>query len=184
LARFWQSTTPNYIFNRAALALAADGRLKFVEEAWLLALLNTAMADADIACWDGKYHFAFWRPITAIRMADVDGNPSTSADPAWSPLLVTPAIPDYPSGHTTLAGAAAAVLSAVFGANTPVELTSDAQAMAGVVRRFNGFSELLSEVIEARILAGIHFRTADVDGQATGTAVARYVLDNAFLPVR
>jgi hypothetical protein len=184
LAEFWQSTTPNYIFNHVALQLASERHMTFSEKARLLGLLNAAMADADIACWDAKYHFVFWRPVTAIQLAGADDNPETDADPAWTPLLVTPAIPDYPSGHATLAGAAGTVLSMVFGEWTTINLESDAQAMTGVVRSFPNFSAMMSEVVDARILAGIHFRTADLDGQVMGIAVARYVLDHAFLPCK
>jgi len=95
--------------------LAAERHLTFSEEARLLALLNAAMADADIACWDAKYYYVFWRPVTAIQLAGTDGNPSTTADPGWLPLLITPAIPDYPSGHTALSGAAGTVLATYFG---------------------------------------------------------------------
>jgi hypothetical protein len=184
LAEFWQSTTPNYIFNHVALQLASERHMTLSEKARLLGLLNAAMADADIACWDAKYHFAFWRPETAIQLAGMDDNPETEADPAWTPLLVTPAIPDYPSGHATLASAAGTVLSTVFGEWTSVNLESDALAMTGVVRSFPNFSAIMSEVVDARIVAGIHFRTADVDGQVMGIAVARYALDHAFLPCK
>src|SRR5262245_38073151 len=102
----------------------------------------------------------------------MDANPSTVGDPAWLPLLITPAIPDYPSGHTTVSGAAATVLATWFGEYTPVKLISDAPAMAGVIRSFPSFSAVLSEISDARVLGGIHFRTADVDGQTTGVAVA------------
>jgi membrane-associated phospholipid phosphatase len=183
LARFWQSTTPNYIFDHAALELADARHLTFSEKAWLLGLLNTALADAAIACWEAKYHYVFWRPITAIQLGETDGNPSTAADPEWLPLLVTPAIPDYPSGHTTVSGAAVAVLSTYFGEGSHVKLVSDAPAMAGVIRSFTSFSAVAAEISDARVLAGIHFRTADADGHATGVAVAKYVIDNAFLRV-
>lgn len=183
LARFWQSTTANFLWDRAALALAAERRLTFSGKARLLALLNVAIADAAIACWEAKYHYVFWRPVTAIPLAGTDDNPLTTADPGWQPLLITPAIPDYPSGHTTLSGAAGTVLATYFGENSSFTLASDAPSMAGVIRSFNGFSAALSEVSDARVFAGIHFRTANADGQATGAAVARYVLDNAFLPI-
>jgi hypothetical protein len=184
LAQFWQSTTPSYIFNHSALALAAERRLTFSEQARLLSLLNTAMADADIACWDAKYHYVFWRPVTAIPLADTDDNPLTISDAGWTPLLITPNIPDYPSGHTSLSGAAGTVLATYFGERSSIDLVSDAPAMSGVTRSFLSFSSMMNEVVDARIFGGIHYRTADVDGQATGTAVARYVMDNAFLPTR
>ncbi len=184
LARFWQSTTPNYIFNQAALALATERRLTFSQKARLLSLLNTAMADADIACWDAKYHYVFWRPVTAIALADTDNNPLTLSDAGWTPLLITPNIPDYPSGHTSLSGAAGTVLATYFGEASSIDLVSDSPVMQGVTRSFRNFSTMMAEVVDARIFGGIHYRTADVDGQATGTAVARYVLDHAFLPTR
>jgi hypothetical protein len=183
LAQFWQSTTPSYIFNHAALQLAEEWHLTFSEQARLLGLLNTAMADADIACWDAKYHYIFWRPVTAIPLADTDDNPLTIPDVGWTPLLVTPNIPDYPSGHTSLSGAAATVLLTYFGERSSIDLVSDAPAMLGVTRSFHDFSPMMNEVVNARIFGGIHYRSADVDGQATGTAVARYVIDNAFLSV-
>jgi hypothetical protein len=184
LAQFWQSTTPSYIFNHAALALAEERHETFSELARLLSLLNTAMADADIACWDAKYHFNFWRPVTAVPLADTDGNPLTISDAGWTPLLITPNIPDYPSGHTSLSGAAGTVLATYFGERSSINLVSDVPAMSGVTRSFRNFSRMMNEVVDARIFGGIHYRTADVDGQATGTAVARYVMDHAFLPTR
>jgi hypothetical protein len=182
LAQFWQSTTPSYIFNHAALTLAAERDLTFSDKARLLGVLNTAMADADIACWDAKYYYVFWRPVTAIPLADTDDNPLTISDAGWTPLLVTPNIPDYPSGHTALSGAAGTVLATWFGMRSSINLVSDAPAMSGVIRSFRNFSRMMNEVVDARIFGGIHYRTADVDGQATGMAVARYVIDNAFLP--
>jgi hypothetical protein len=184
LAQFWQSTTPNYIFNHAALELAEERHLTLSEQARLLGLLNTALADADIACWDAKYHYNFWRPVTAIPLADTDNNPLTISDAGWTPLLITPNIPDYPSGHTSLSGAAGTVLATYFGERSSINLVSDAPAMSGVTRSFSNFSGMMNEVVDARIFGGIHYRTADVDGQATGTAVARYVMDHAFLPTR
>jgi hypothetical protein len=184
LAQFWQSTTPNYIFNNAALELAEERHLTVPEQARLLSLLNTAMADADIACWDAKYYYIFWRPVTAIALADTDDNPLTTSDAGWTPLLITPNIPDYPSGHTSLSGAAGTVLATYFGETSSIDLVSDSPAMQGVTRSFRNFSTMMAEVVDARIFGGIHYRTADVDGQATGTAVARYVIDHAFLPTR
>ena len=99
------------------------------------------MADADIACWDAKYHYNFWRPVTAIPLADTDGNPLTISDAGWTPLLITPNIPDYPSGHTSLSGAAGTVLATYFGERSSIDLVSDAPAMTGVTRSFRNFSE-------------------------------------------
>ena len=82
-----------------------------LRSARLLALLDIAMADAAIACWEAKYHYVFWRPVTAIPLPNTDGNPATSSDPSWMPLFATPNHPEYPSGHSTVSGAAAVVLA-------------------------------------------------------------------------
>jgi hypothetical protein len=182
LAQFWQSATPSYLFNHAALLLAGARHATFSEESLLLAILNVAMADADIACWDAKFHYVFWRPVTAIQFADTDDNPATQAEIGWTPLLVTPAFPDYPSGHACLGGAAGTVLANYFGPDSPVSITSDSPAMAGVVRSFFGFTAMMNEVNDARVLGGIHFRTAVSDGQALGAVVAQCVLENSMLP--
>ena len=152
-----------------------------VQNARILGLLNLAIADAAIACWDAKYFYTFWRPVTAIPLATSDGNADTAPDMTWAPLFATPAHPEYPSGHSTVSGAAAAVLSSLFGELTDFSVTSD--LMMGVVRHFSSFSAALEEIRNARIYAGIHFRSACNDGQAIGVAVAHYVLATTILPL-
>jgi membrane-associated phospholipid phosphatase len=183
-AQFWASTTANYFWDGVAMRLSAARHMTLSENARLLALVNVAMADAAIACWDAKYHYVFWRPITAIR---------ASTDPAWTPLIPTPAHPEYPSGHSTVSGAAAAVLAAVFGDNVAFVIDTDganqssagpgAPPLAGATRTFTSFTAALEEVKNARIFGGIHFRTACDDGQATGKSVAEFVLAHAFHPL-
>jgi hypothetical protein len=141
---------------------------RLLENARILAALNIAMADAAIGCWDQKLKYNFWRPITAIR----------ESDPTWTPLFATPAHQDYPSGHSCISGAATAILADEFGERTSFTLRSD--VLVGVPRTFRSFSEALEDVKDARVFAGIHFRTACDDGTALGKAVAQYVLDNAF----
>jgi len=176
-ALFWNSTTPAYLWSHVAVELGQRHHLTLSENSRLLALSYLAMADAAIACWDAKYHYVFWRPVTAIPLADTDGNPATVADPAWVPLFATPAFPEYPSGHSTVSSAAAAVLEAFFGAT---DFTMDSDFMPGVVRSFGSFSAALDEVLEARVFAGIHFRSACQDGRTTGADVAGYVLEQAL----
>ena len=177
-ARFWNSTTVAFLWDQVAVELGHRRHFTLSENSRLLALLNLAMADAAIACWDGKYHYIFWRPVTATSLADTDGNPATDADPGWTPLLVTPAFPEYPSGHATVSGAAAGVLAAFFGSGADFTVTSD--FMPGVVRSFGNFASALDEVADARIFGGIHYRSACHDGQSTGNQVADYVLDHAL----
>ena len=178
-AEFWASDTVTYFWNTIAVALLQQRhRHGLLDNARLLARLNLAMADAVIACWDAKYHFDFWRPVTAIPLADTDGNPATAADPDWMPLLFTPFFPEYPSGHSTFSAAGATVLADRFGEDTPFTVGTD--AMPGVTRSFANFSSALEEIKDARIVAGIHFRSACDDGQQTGVAVAEYVMANAM----
>ena len=120
----------------------------------------------------------FERPITAISLADTDRNLATIADPNWTPLLITPPHPEYPSGHSTLTAAAIVVLAHYFGKNSSIIV--DSEVSPGVVRSFSDFASAQVELNNARVYGGIHFRTACDDGQATGTAVARFLLKNAF----
>jgi len=144
-----------------------------LEQARILAKLHVAMAESGIGCWDQKVKYNFWRPITAIR---------ESGDPTWTPLFATPAHQDYPSGHSCVSGAATTILADEFGEKTRFTLTSD--VLVDESRSFRRFSEALEDVKNARIFAGIHFRTACDDGTVLGKAVAQYVLDNAFQRVR
>ena len=143
------------------------------DAARVLALVNFAMADGFIAGFEGKYHFRFWRPITAIRGAATDGNSSTEPDSSWEPFMVTPPVPDYPSTHTVLGAAAAEVLISRFGDSVPFTATS--VTLPGVSRQFRGFSEAATENGLSRIYAGIHFRRAVTDGYQLGRDVGRKV---------
>jgi hypothetical protein len=174
--RFWESQGPTLFWDHAALRLGEDRGLELSDNARLLAMLNLAIADAIIACWDAKYHYESWRPVTAIPLADDDGNPDTISDPAWTPLLPTPAHPEYVSGHTSSSGAAATVLADFFGEDTPFTLEST--AVPGWVRSYPSFSAAMDELADARVFAGFHFRTACEDGRILGSDVAGYLLDN------
>jgi hypothetical protein len=177
LALFWAGNTPLY-WNRIAAQLSAARELTLTENAHLFALLNVTMADAAIACWDGKYRYVFWRPITAIRA----GLTPADADPTWVPWLDffpagTPAHPEYPSGHSTVSGSAAFILSAAFGENTTFTVTSDVRPGT---RSFSSFSDTVAEIANARVFGGIHFRTSCVRANTLGRAVADYVSRHAM----
>jgi hypothetical protein len=174
--RFWESTSPTIFWDRAALHLGADRGLELSDNARLFAMLNLAIADALISCWDAKYHYEFWRPVTAIPLADTDGNPDTISDPAWTPLLPTPAHPEYVSGHSSSSGAATTVLASFFGDETPFTLESP--AAPGWVRSYPSFSAAMDELADARVFAGFHFRTACEEGKTLGSNVASYILNN------
>ena len=148
----------------------------------MFALLNVAMADAAISCWEAKYLYELWRPITAIRLASTDGNPDTVEQADWTPLIVTPPYPEYSSGHATVSGAAQAVLTAYFGNLLWVVGTSE--ALPGIVRAWPNFSAAADEANVARIYEGIHFRTAVRDGRTAGNAIGAFVMADAALPVQ
>ena len=177
LALFWAGNTALY-WNRIAAQLSTARGLTLTENARLFALLNVTMADAAIACWDTKYRFVFWRPITAIRA----GLTPADADPTWVPWLDffptgTPAHPEYPSGHSTVSGSAAFILAAVFGENTAFSVTSDVRSGT---RSFSSFADAVAEVANARVFGGIHFRTSCVRANTLGRAVADYVSRHAM----
>jgi len=177
-AQFWATSTPAYNWNSVAIYLGAQRNMTLLENAHVFAELNVAVADAAIAVWDAKYHYVFWRPVTAIPLADTDGNPATIADPTWKPLLTTPSHPEYPSAHAGLTGAAAAVLAHFFGEDSSFVVPSD--ALPGVVRSFSSFDAAQDEVANARIFGGIHYRSSTDDGRKLGTAVGKYVIENAL----
>jgi membrane-associated phospholipid phosphatase len=181
LALFWAGNTPLY-WDRIASQISVSRSLTLSENAHLFALLNVTMTDAVIACWDVKYRYVFWRPITAIRAGDTDGNSATDPDTAWTPWLDffppgTPAHPEFPSGHSTVSGSAAAILAEIFGNDTPFTVTSDVRPGT---RSFSSFSAAVAEIADARVFGGIHFRTSCVLGNALGQAVAEYVSTHAM----
>jgi hypothetical protein len=155
--------------------------LNLYENARLFVLLNLATADAIFSAWDAKYYFELWRPIHAIQLADTDGNPRTTADPAWLPLIVTPPYPEYDSGHQSVSGAAQEILTSFFGSKFSFEAFSE--GLPGVVRSWNSFSDAADEAFTARIWSGIHFRFAMRDARKRAEEVAKYVLKNAAQPV-
>lgn len=179
IANFWQVGNPPDYFDQLATSLAQENHFTMLQTARLLALVDVGMADALIGCWDAKYEFSSWRPITAIQLADTDGNDATSPDPTWTSLIVAPPFPEYPSAHSCATGAATRILSHYFGEQTRFNIVS--LAMPGVTRTFHNFTAAADEVKNARVLGGIHFRTATVDGQALGISVGEYVLGHAML---
>jgi hypothetical protein len=181
LARFWVSTAPQ-IWNPAARQVAIAQGLTLSQNARAFALLNLAGADAFIAAWDAKFTYNQWRPVTAIRAADTDGNPDTIADPNWTSLLVTPPFPDYIAGHTTYAGAAEEILENVFGESPGVTITLTSATAPGVIESYTRFDEIEEGVVEARVLGGIHWRTSSVRGARVGQQVGAFAVCHFLKP--
>ncbi|HEX4169684.1 MAG TPA: vanadium-dependent haloperoxidase [Bryobacteraceae bacterium] len=180
-ALFWNPGNPPDFWDPVGVALSQKQHFGLLRTAHLLAQMNLAMADAMIGCWDAKYTYVSWRPVTAIPLADTDGNPDTAPDPNWTPLLVTPPFPGYPSAHSCASGAAAWVLAHHFGDHTAITVAND--ALPGQTRSFGSFSAALAEVVDARVFGGIHFRTDCDAGQALGESVADYVIKHSLRPL-
>ncbi len=191
IALFWAdgggTFTPPGHWNQIAADVVIEQARSLADNARLMALLNIALADAAIVSWDAKYEYGLWRPIDAIRRADVDGNASTVADTGWIPLVKTPPFPTYTSGHSTFSGAASRVLNALFGTN--LSFTSRADGHNGpsqrpldpsvvMSRTFANFDQAAEEAGISRIYGGIHFSFDNTSGLESGRQVGQYVVDN------
>lgn len=182
IARFWYEGSQAG-WNRIARVVASHHVLDLWEQARLFALLNFAMADGFIAGWDTRYFYNFWRPVTAIREGDNDGNDRTIGDPLWESFLNTPAIPDYPSTHSVLGAAAARVLARFFEHDEIAFVVTSGAPFAGITRAFSSFSEAARENADSRVYAGIHFRTACRDGLRLGRSIGAWVVNNYLEPL-
>ena len=180
-ALYWGAEHGTLLWGRIIRTIVTDQGLSLPENARLYAMVGLAGADANINCWNDKAFWSFWRPITAIRLADTDGNPATNADPAWEPLLATPPFPDHPSGHSCGSGAIVASLQNFFGTDK-VAFTAFG-AGSGTTRSYTRLSQTIKEIIDARIYAGIHFRAADEQGAIIGKKAAHWAEKHYFQPI-
>jgi len=177
---------PGAQVNRNIRDIAFAHGLSIADSARFFAQTYVSIADSLIACWDSKYYYNFWRPVTAIRNADFDGNPATEADSSWSPLATTPAHPEYPAAHGCVTAALARSLEDFFGdLQLNVTLTSTSvPGMPLAARTFARPQDMISEIIDARVYAGFHYRTSGVHGTVIGKKVAHWVSNNYFVSVR
>ena len=182
-ARFWEISGPP-AWNEAARSLIASKPLPLAESARLFMTLNVASFDAYLAIFDAKYQYGFWRPVTAIRNGDRDGNDATERDAAWLPAITTPLHPEYPCAHCVVDGAAGVVMKSVFGSGAVPEFTLTYAAMPGVTRKYSTIQQLEDEVSMARIWGGLHYRNSNEVGHEMGKQVGEYVLKNYLRPVR
>lgn len=179
--KFWYELS-EMGWNKIARIVASKEQMDLPTAARMFALLDIAMADAYIAGWDSKYHYSFWRPITAIHAAD-DGNPATLSDPGWEPSEPTPPVADYPSTHSALGNAAATVLTHVLGNEVGFTMKSST-AVPNIARSFNSFHQAADENANSRVLAGIHFRSACEAGQKMGNEVADWTINSRLKPLK
>jgi hypothetical protein len=180
MARYWAENPPA-TWSRVFRTISAQQGLSLVENARLFAMLYFSGADALITVWADKAHHLFWRPITAIREAESDGNPATTADPSWLPLIATPPYAEHASGHSALSGSFVATLQDFFG-NDHVAWSDTTNG--GLTRSFTRFSQAIDEVVDARVWSGIHFRIADEQGAKIGRQVAKWREQHYFGPIR
>ena len=177
----WHTELAQFQLNRIARAeVAADGR-DLLAHARLFALLNLALADAATSVFDAKYAYLFWRPVTAIRNADLDDNARTDVDPGWSPFLTTPQHPEYPAAHGVIQTAGTRVLERYFGQHYGFDTTSP--TVPGVTRHYDDFDAFAEEGGFARILGGMHFRNSVEVGHREGKSVANWILGHCLTPL-
>jgi hypothetical protein len=183
IARFWLAS-PSIIWNGVARRLVEARGSDLPSTARVLALMYLAAADASIVCWDAKYTYNFWRPITAIQHGDEDGNDRTDADASWVPLTATPQHPEYISGHSTNSAAMVTALSFVFGDDPGVPIVATSTTNPSLTREWTLLSDGVEEVIDARVYSGFHYRTTDEVGARVGQAVGRSVVRRVLRPRR
>jgi hypothetical protein len=180
IGRFWTDQTSKQ-YARALRDLAVARKLDLSESARLFAMVWPGFADAFIGCMNAKYHFSFWRPVTAIRNGDIDGNAATIADPAWTPLGATPNHPEYPAAHGCVTGSVAHVLNGFFRTrNFAFSAASDIANLNQPVRKYNSTTALENEVFVARIYAGFHYHHSLIQGFLLGHSVADQLVAKFF----
>ena len=181
-ARFWLALGPP-VYHQIPRQLVAAKQMSVVESARFMALYSIALTDASIAVFDAKYHYEFWRPVTAIRNGDIDDNPATEREATWQPLDSTPMHPEYPCAHCIQSGAAAGVIEAVLGSQEIPEVTMTSTTAPGVTHRWSNTAAYTEEVATARIWAGFHYRFSTRIGTEMGRKIGSYVVETVMQPV-
>jgi len=180
---FWADSGP-VLWQNALRNISGSYLNDIGDSARMYALAETALADAQIACWESKYFYNFWRPITAIRLGDQDSNPLTGVDPDWQPLINTPNFPEYPSGHAAISGAISHMLRLFFRSDALNFQMTTTNAMAlQKTRTFTRLSQAEQEVVDARVYVGIHYRHSDTAARAQGRRVSNWIFKHYLRPV-
>jgi hypothetical protein len=173
-AKFWLMTGPQ-AYHPIARQIIIARHMTLVDSARLMASFAVALTDAYVAVFDAKYRYEFWRPITAIRNGDIDGNPATEIDPSWAPLDATPMHPEYPCAHCILSGTAVALIDSYGGLRDMPEIWLTSPTAPGITHRWSSLNAFEDEVANARVWAGFHYRFSARVGTAMGREVGRYV---------
>jgi hypothetical protein len=181
LPRFWLVAGPVAYHPFLRQLVTAKG-MDVVESARFMALAGIAINDALVAVLDAKYHYNFWRPVTAIRNGDIDGNPATDRETTWQPIADTPMHPEYPCAHCIVSGSVAGVVKAALGTEEIPEITTTSPTAPGVTHRWTNMTALTEEVANARIWSGFHYRSSTRVGTAMGLQIGEYVVKNVMQP--
>jgi hypothetical protein len=179
IAKFWEATLPS-IYHGLVRSVADRPGRDLTQNARLFAAVAQGMDDALIAVFDAKYHYAFWRPVTAIRNGDIDGNDATERDPSWTPLIDTPMHPEYPCAHCILSATVGTILDADTGGEPLPELSTTSYMLEGVTRRWKTADEFVQEVANGRIYDGVHYRNSTEVGTAMGRKVGALAVKTHF----
>jgi hypothetical protein len=182
IAKFWEFVGPG-TYNPLGVHLVNAKKLDVVDSARVLALLAITGFDAGLSVFDSKFAYNFWRPVTAIRNGDIDGNDATARDDKWEPYIPTPMHPEYPCAHCTFQSAAAATLRTLFGDDIP-EARLVSSSAPGVTRTFTKLSDYVQEVINARVYDGVHYRTSGEVGAEAGRQIGEYITANYLKPLK
>jgi len=181
IARFWLMTGPR-AYHPLVRELVTTKGMSVVDSARFMALVTVGLNDALIAVFDAKYHYNFWRPITAIRNGDIDENPATDREATWQPIDNTPMHPEYPCAHCILSGSVAGVVKAVLGGEDIPEVAMTSTTAPGVTHRWTNLTAFTEEVANARIWAGFHYRFSTRVGTNMGHQIGEYVVKNVMQP--
>jgi hypothetical protein len=182
-AHFWLLVGPR-ASNPLPRQIVVAKNLNVLDSARFMALVSVAAADALIAVFDAKYTYEFWRPITAIRNGDIDGNPATERDATWQPIDVTPMHPEYPCAHCIVSSSVAAVVKGLLGDDRIPEVSLMSPFLPGVTHRFTSLRAYTDEVAYARICAGFHYRFSTVAGREMGQKIGSYVVKSVMRPTQ
>jgi hypothetical protein len=182
-ARFWLTVGP-VAYHPFIRQLVTVKQMDVVDSARMMAFVSFGLNDALIAVMDAKYHYNFWRPITAIRNGDIDGNPATDLEATWQPIGVTPMHPEYPCAHCISSGAVAGIVKATFGSDLIPEIEMKSPTAPGVTHRFTKLADYTDEVANARIWAGFHYRFSTQVGTDMGLQIGEYVAKNVMQPAQ
>ena len=181
-ARFWLITGPQ-AYDPVVRQIVAAKKMSLIDGARFMALTSSAMADALIAVFDAKYHYEFWRPITAVRNGDLHDNPAVTRDATWQPIDLTPMHPEYPCAHCIIAASLAAVVETVLGSADVPEIVMTSPTAPGITRRWTNMRTMADEISQARIWAGFHYRFSTRVGQDMGFKIGRHAVENFMQPV-